>query len=399
MFEKAFIRRAGDREIDIGMIAEVILFYGNTHLLLNRGVIHELTKIPCDDLLELSSRGCLNLSYDKSTYGVLSAGIIRVHSFVAFTTGTKERKRIPTFQEELSDQFIRAYGNSHSTRKAAKQFIDRVKLFRYPDSNNKTNIVCELAKTDIGDADFVRATVITSLQRVAPSYIIPKGFRFEIIDTGDGYAGGTDLDFAAITKVCAPPFNEGFTAAHLLGFILEARADTFFAANYMAELITTELSSSIIRLKHYDWLRRSDTSRKEIELFTEIASDKFPSIRETITSGNRSIKDFLKLLDRADKFKSWLQTANPDQGLVNAYLQEATKGSWADKLPTKVVRIAALTIAGLTTEAIMPTGLAIAATTALSAGDALLLDRIATGWRPAHFISGSYRRFVDPNAR
>jgi hypothetical protein len=114
-------------------------------------------------------------------------------------------------------------------------------------------------------------------------------------------------------------------------------------------------------------------------------------------SGNRSIADFLKLLDQADKFKSWLQAANPDQGLLNAYFEEATKGTWADTLKSKSIRIAILTIAGLGFETMFPTRLAISATTALSAADALLLDRVAKGWRPAHFIAGPYKKFVDPN--
>jgi hypothetical protein len=399
MFEKALIRRAGDREIDVGMLAETIFFYGKTHLLLNRGIIGELTRIPRDDLLELVSRGCLDLSYYKPIFAVLSSDLIRVHNFLAFEVGPKEKKGTLTFQEEITEEFLRAYGNSLSSRRAANRFVDRVKPFRHPGFNKKTNMICELAKVDIVDPGFVRASVAASLQEVAPTYPLPADFRFDVVDTGDGYAVSSDLDFAAITKVCMPPFNESFTAAHLLGFIQDARADTFFAAYYMAELITTEISSEIIKLKHYDWLRRSDASRREIDLFTDIASDKFPSIREAIMSGNRSMADFLRLLDQAEKFKSWLQKTNPDEGLLNAYFHEATKDSWADKLSTKSIRIAALTIAGLTIEAVMPTGLAIATTTALSVTDGLLLDRITKGWRPAHFMTGPYRRFVDPNSR
>jgi len=328
----------------------------------------------------------------------LSSGIIRVYSFAAYEHGPKEKKRIATFQEEIWDEFLLAYGSSRPTRNAAKQFVDRVKLFRHPDFNDGKIIVCDLARADIVDPRFVRASVAASLRRVAPTFPLPVNFQFEVVDTGDGYAVASDLDFAAITKACVPPFNEGFTAAHLLGFIQEARADTFIAAHYMAELITTELSSEIIKLKHYVWLRRGDASRQEIDLFTEVASDKFPSIREAIMSGNRSMADFLKLLDKAEKFKSWLQATNPDQGLLNAYFHEATEDSWADKIRSKIIRIAVLNMTGLGIEALMPTGLAISATAALSAGDALLLDRIAKGWRPAHFISGPYKKFVDPNS-
>lgn len=396
MFEKALIRRAGDREIDIGAIAETVFFYGKTQLLLNRGVIGELTKMPCEDLLEFSSRGCLNLSYVKPIFGVLSSGVIRVHSFSAFEVGPKDKsKRKSTYQEEISDAFSAAYGESRATRKAARRFIDRVELFRHPEFRSDKNIVCELTKMDITDPRFVRASVATILERIAPTYPLPPSFQFEIFDTGSGYAVATDLDFPAITKVSIAPFDQGFTAAHLLGFVLDARADTFFAAHYMAELVTTDCVSEIIKLKHYEWLRRGEASQSEIKQFTQVASDEFPSIREAIMSGSRSMAEFFKLLDQADKFKSWLQSTNPDQGLLNAYFHEATKDSWAERLPTKTIRIAALTLAGLAIEALIPTGLAITSTTALSAGDALLLDRTAKGWRPAQFINGPYRKFVD----
>lgn len=399
MFEKALIRRTGEKDIDIGTIAETVFFYGKTQLLLNRGVISELTKLPRDDLLELSSRGCLNLSYVKPIFAVLTTGVLRVHSFCAIEVGPKDKsKRKTTYKEEISTAFSDAYGNSRATRNAAKHFIDRVELFKHSEFNDKTNIVCELAKSDVTDKRFVRAAAATILQRIAPTYSPPVNFQFEIMDTGDGYAVASNLDFSAITKVSLPPFNEGFTAAHLLGFIHDARADTFFAAHYMAELVTTDSASEIIKLKHYEWLRRGEASRGEIKEFTEIATDKFPSIREAIMSGSRSMAEFFKLLDQADKFKSWIQSTNPDQGLLNAYFHEATKDSWADKLPGKTIRIAALTLAGVAIESLFPTGYALASTTALSAGDSLLLDRLAKGWRPAQFIKGPYVKFVDPSS-
>ena len=284
MFDKAVIPRGADRDIDIGLIAETVFFYRKTQLLLNRGVVKALTAVPLDDLLELSSRGCLNLSYVKPTFAVLSTGSIRTHSFVAFEHGPKERKRTTTVQEEISDAFLQAYGDTRFTRKAITKFTDRVALFRHPGFNARKNAVCELTGSDVLDPYFVRACVIAILRHIAPNYRLPVNFRFEVIDTGSGYAVASDLDFQSISRFCLPPFTNDFTAAHLLGLIQEARADTFFAAHYMAELVTTSVSSEIIRLKHYDWLRRSDVSRKEIDLFTEFTSDKLPSIREAIRS-------------------------------------------------------------------------------------------------------------------
>jgi hypothetical protein len=396
MFEKAIVRNTGTRDVDIGTIAETIFFYGKTHLLLNRGVIHALTQLPQNELLELSSRDCLNLSYVKPMFGINTTGGLRVHSFAAYEVHAKGKSTRSTYQDEILSAFYTAYGQSRATRKSAQNFTDRVKLFAHSDFNDDRNIVCELAAKDAVDLHFVHAAVVATLQSVAPKYVIPPNFRFDIFDTGDGYAVNTNLDFLAITKAAVPPYDQGFTDAHILALIQDARADTFFAAHYMAELVTTDWLHDIIKLKHYDWLRRGDKSQDEIANFVDLTSNNFPTIREAIISGSRSITDFLKLLDQAEKFKSWLQSTNPDQGLLNAYFREATKESWADKIPSKSIRIAALTLAGLAVEAVFPTGLAISSTTALSAADAFLLERITKGWRPTNFISGPYRKFIDP---
>ena len=130
-------------------------------MLLNRGTIQALTKIPRDDLLALASRGCLQLSYVKPTFGVITSGAVRVHDFSAFEVGPKDKsKRLTTFQEEIADAFVAAYGDSWGTKSAAKKFIDHVKLFRHPEFNSKTNIVCDLARTDIKNPRFVEPLLL-----------------------------------------------------------------------------------------------------------------------------------------------------------------------------------------------------------------------------------------------
>jgi hypothetical protein len=250
-----------------------------------------------------------------------------------------------------------------------------VKLFRHPGFTKNTNAVCEETEADIEDPLFVRSAIIAILRSIAPAYNIPDRFVFQVIDTDDGYAISGTLDFDTIGKAALPPFTNGLTAAHMLGFIQEARADTFFAAHYMADMVTTSLSSELIRLKHYEWLRRSDVSRNEIEAFSEISCNNMPSIREAI--------------------KSWLQEANTDEGLVTAYINETTKNTWADKLPYKLIKLTFFQAIGLLVEAKMPTGLAMSAAWAASAGDPLLIERFIKGWRPSHFINGAYKKFVS----
>jgi hypothetical protein len=125
----------------------------------------------------------------------------------------------------------------------------------------------------------------------------------------------------------------------------------------------------------------------------------FPSIREAINSGERTFSDFLRLLDKADKFKSWLQRTNPDAGLVQSYHKAATEQTWADKLPTKATRFFIATGMGLALEAVAPTGLSTIAGVGIGALDALYLDRFIKGWRPNHFIEAQYKDFVAGDRR
>jgi len=172
---------------------------------------------------------------------------------------------------------------------------------------------------------------------------------------------------------------------------LDARADTFFAAYYMAEPVTVPVSSEIMRLKHFEFLRRKDVSSDDVDLFQELIVPWFPTIREVINSGERSMKEFLVLLDEAARFRKWLTRANPDVGLVQSYQKEVTKKSWVETLPGKMIRFVVAAGTGVAASAAvgLPGGLA------AGAANTFLLDRLLKGWRPNHFVEGPYKRFVS----
>jgi hypothetical protein len=261
----------------------------------------------------------------------------------------------------------------------------------------KEKAVCDLMRSDIKDASFVKDGVRIALQGLVPGYSLPKHFRFNLIDTGSGFVVDSDLNYQAINAIyhqSVSPSHSTINDAYLLAHLLEARTDTFFAAYYMAEPVTTPLTSRIIRLKHFDFLQRRDANESEIEQFRDVIVPDFPSIREVINAGERSFSEFLALLDQADKFKSWLQTANPDMGLVQSYHHAATGHTWADKIPTKATRFCVAAGLGLAIEAFVPSGIGAAAALSVHGLDALYLDRLIKGWRPNQFIEGPYTEFV-----
>ena len=397
MFDKALINRAGvEQQIDLGTIAEVLFFYGKTHFLLDRSSIIALAKqLDRDVLLELFDRGIVSLSYTRDTFCVLTEGLPAVHTFGAIKFGGRPEKKVTNHREEIAESLERQLGKSRDTATLAKAIADRVDLHRFRGIPEKEKVIPNLMRSDIEDAAFIQSGARTVLSHLLPGFDKQSNFEFRLIKTHEGsYFVHSDLDFQALNKEYSklvPPSHSSITASYILALIQAARADTFFAAYYMAEPVTTPLSSDLIALKHFEFLRRRHINAEDISLFHEMVVPEFPTIKEVINSGNRSMKEFLHLLDEAAKFKKWLIEANPDVGLIQSYQKEVTKKSWADTLPGKSIRFTVAASAGFL--ASLATGTP-AGGLGVSAANTFLVDRLLKGWRPNQFIQGPYADFV-----
>jgi hypothetical protein len=91
MFDSALIRRIDGTDVDLGLIAETIFFYGKTHLLLDRSFLAGLLReLSLSDFQRLIESGAVQLSYRTGLLGVISTGSPRHHRFVEFFVGPKE---------------------------------------------------------------------------------------------------------------------------------------------------------------------------------------------------------------------------------------------------------------------------------------------------------------------
>jgi hypothetical protein len=400
MFESALITRAGvERQVDLGLLAETVFFYRSVQLTLNGASIVALaTQIPLHDLISLLTRSELKLSYVHPNFGVISSGHIRVHEFGAFTFAGMEERRARNYKDEIAMRLEERLGSTSATRKLVNTLIDRVSLHKFRETPEGEKIIPDLARGDIADKNFTRLAALATLRNLVPDYNPPSDFRFELFNTGEGYAVDTNIDFSAVNKLyhrAVPPSHSSMSSKYLLAHIINARADSYFGAHYMAEIVTTPLLSDIIRLKHFDFLRRRELNVSQIDLFQETSLPDVPTIRETMNSGGRTVSDFLRLLDNAERFRAWLQNINPDADLVRSYYLAATKKTWAEKLPTKSVRFMIASGLGVLADLVMPTGFGSAAGLSVGAADSLYLDRLIKGWRPNQFIEGPYGEFVS----
>ena len=158
------------------------------------------------------------------------------------------------------------------------------------------------------------------------------------------------------------------------------------SVHYMSEFMTGAISGKIMERKFTDILSKRFRNAQEIELFQEILLSDVGSIKEAIDTGAKSFEDFLVILNKADKFRSWLRELHPNEQLLKEYFIEATKDSWIDTLPTKMLKFVITTAVGLV-EPI--TG------TTISAADSFLLNRFAEGWRPNKFIKDELYPFLS----
>ena len=93
MFDNIVIfrnRQDGGPPIDTGMLAEALLFYGNVHLLINRGTLGALwNDLGADGVDRLLDRPEIRLSYLRQNFGTVGSdqGGLRNYNFTIFEIG------------------------------------------------------------------------------------------------------------------------------------------------------------------------------------------------------------------------------------------------------------------------------------------------------------------------
>ena len=180
-----------------------------------------------------------------------------------------------------------------------------------------------------------------------------------------------------------------------MSHLFNVRSDIQFCTNYEAEIATDSVNSLVLNLKYADLLERRNVSDNAIKLFQDFVFDDARAIGAAFVGGNRNCRDLIELLEKANKFKSWLKDRDPDASLIKEYYKEITSDSWVDKLPAKSVRWSVFTGIGMGVDALGAGGLGTAAGLAISAADSFMLDKLMKGWKPNQFVEKELTCFVE----
>ncbi len=374
MFESILIK--GSDNLDAGQVAEAMLYYGEVKLVCYYGTLKTLLKqIPPLILLRALEQGCLQIYYAHEQPGVMTND-----------TGTKNEKhdfsRIGLadtgYPDVVEGIFFEAAGKTSQAKISSKKFAKLVVPIGYEGFD--TNVVFN----DVLDQSFVSNVVSDVIQILVPRYQLPSELIFNATRDKFGISIETNADYEAINNAYhqhVPKEHSSINSAYLLTFLQEAHLDIYFSSKLTSEISTSRISSRILEKRFANILNVGKKSVEEIQVFTDFVLKDGYAIREAINSGKCNWIDYLKLLEQAERFKTWLKDKSPDASLIKEYLKEGYSKSWLEKTPIKDLRWVIFNGAGFVADKYIPgSGLVI------SALDTYLIGKILSGWKPHHFV-------------
>jgi hypothetical protein len=380
--------------IDIGALAEGLIFYGRLAIVGHTGTLKEiLGRIPPFVFLSLLRDGRIEFYYLADQTGVhtspTSDGRSR-HNLICFSSPDHTIEKVGT------QSFKDAAGNTGQARVGARQFVKLLRPFDHAGFDQRSVLDA------LSDNISTEASVESLVQIAAPDYKRPGALRFRIERQNEGFSVDTNIDFSRLNESyhkIVPAAHSSVSEAYLLALLQGAYEATYFAGTLNSEIAVAPIER-VVQAKAVEAIvRRHTHSEGQIQSFVDLTLADAHAIREAVNSGAVPFASVVKLLDSADKFRHWLRKQPSEGALLRAYYQETIKSSWAEKLPTKSARWGVFTGLGLAVDALGAGGLGTAAGVAISAVDAFLADKLIKGWKPHQFVEGDLKSLFDESQR
>ncbi|MCP2074455.1 UNVERIFIED_ORG: hypothetical protein J2Y77_003891 [Pseudomonas lini] len=381
--------------IDIGALAEALIFYGRVVVAANSGTIeHLLARIPPFILLDLLRDGRLEIHYMEDNTGVSTNKLSNgrsLHSLIKFSSPDHAIEKVGP------QKFRNAAGSTSQAKIGASQFTRLLKRLNHSGFDQESLLQA------FSHDETIQGTVKALIHEVAPSFGCPSDFRFKVErEHAGGFTVDTNIDFSELNKIyhrIVPPEHSSLTDAYILAIIQEAYQGTFLAATLNTEIAVHPIEKVVQASAVEAVVMKYGQSRRSLESFTDMTLTGSHTIREAVNLGTVPFIEVVKLLDSADKFRHWLREQPADANLVKAYYQETIKDSWIEKLPGKTIRWSIFTSIGLGIDAIGAGGLGTAAGITAGVIDTFLVDKLIGGWTPHQFVERDLKSLFEQTAK
>jgi hypothetical protein len=394
LFEKVILRRSENgAALTAGELAEALLFYQNVHIILDFGSLSGLIQqIGMPTLLSLLSKPNISAVYTEDMLTVMPTVIngSQYYSFEAMQiVGNEKVGNLPT-QKKRFEHLLMVQGRYD--KKQSKRYFDRFRGYvpfrKLTDDHYIKGGILSAANMDLLDNEYLKSSIRLGLEDRVGSSATPPDFDFEVYQEGKQFHINTNLNFGELSHIQSIKAGQkmGFNETHLMLDILNTRNELVFASHFGGEFYTSNLSSRMIDLKCSGLLKRISIEQQNISDFSRVVTAEAPRIKDLINSKAKTFDEFLSLLDRSAKFKSWLVNVNPDQEIVAEYLKAVSSEGWAQSIPSKMLRYVLTGVIG----AIEPiTG------HSFSLADTFLLEKLTGGWKPNRFVEKNLSSFLE----
>ena len=386
VLEQIYVRthaRMGGSVLDVGALAEACVFYGSVNLVLGRGSLRQLLgTYGSDALLEFLREGVVRPYYMHPLAGVYTEG--------ANTTDERHQPLLFSVDRDLESDvvsiFREATGRSGAGRRRAKRFLDIAPAIAL----DPGELQLALDQT-FADERLMRASVDLTAREALPNDGGPRAILRSMRPTGDGfYAVDLGAEWSAFKGRFERERGVAIGKADLLSHVLESTLDLQLAARLECEISTSDLGSSLLAQQTTSLAERVLPGRQQQLSPFQNHVLRGRDIRAAVNSGARDLQDVQQLVLRGRRFRQWVDGLPMDADLIGSYLDEVTAETWASNLPARVVRFTATTSLGM----LLAGPLGAAASVALGVFDEFVLDRLARGWRPNHFVDKDLDAFL-----
>ncbi len=370
---------------DIGFIAENLLFYEDVYLIADSTTLPSLLEYcDIDELLELLENYKFKIFTKENMPAVISSPL----NPLKFNIGLIHSRRLDKEQVIFDGIYKKTKRNGYSRRQTQK-------LLPYIETISYQNNFCDLVMGDLKNNSYVKQSIIDTIKFYNPEFTIRQDeFNYNFIETKDGFCFDLSLDYNYINKNIPNNYNENIKPDILILNILETQGDIHLASQLNAEIATTGLNTSLMKIKFDEIYKKIKKSKDDIFGFNDFTLSNGFAIRETINSKEKNLKDFLNILDKANNFKGWLKNIENDKNIINEYHKKVTEDTWVNKLPSKTFRWSFFTGVGLLLDFVGSGGIATLAGIGLSAADEFLLDKLVENWKPDIFVNQQLKPFV-----
>lgn len=366
------------KQLDIGDLAEKMLYYKQVHLFVGREELKKLYEFADIDLIiELIKTGILKLNVEKKHYGVgkQENGLYIADFFY---------KQNFDLKEFLFETYLEFSGDKEKSRAVASKLYRHVGIFDLPNA-----FVAEI-ESDLKDDQYVRELIKENIHYYYPHEQIDASaidFSYERVDE----------QFIKINSNVDFNKYQHLDLASVLLNIGTAYNQMKIISNYDSELAAPEINSRIIGIKLNSLIKKSINSQNELNVFQHAVFHNAPTIKEVINCKERTLKEFLGLLAEAEKFKRWLNDVGEGGNLINEYNNAINKKKWVQSDQSKAIRFYLFQGVGAILKGTAGSLTGLLASLGLSAFNTFLLEKLWKEWRPNHFIEDEVKDFTKTN--